>query len=73
MFAGAVTGLIESLLDVGIDGKGPFDSAQKVADVKRAEKPEAEEAIDLQIRKRLLQVKFGFPQCEAGAPGRLEP
>ena len=29
---GAGTRLVERLLDVGIDGKGPFDSAQQVAD-----------------------------------------
>ncbi len=29
--SGAATKLIERLLDVGIDGKGPFDSAEKVA------------------------------------------
>ena len=61
MFAGAVTGLIESLLDVGIDGKGPFDSAQKVADVKRAEKPDAEEAVDAVVRGHLkLAAAGGF-------------
>jgi hypothetical protein len=61
MFAGAVTGLIENLLDVGIDGKGPFDSAQKVADVKRAEKPDAEEAVDAVVRGHLkLAAAGGF-------------
>ena len=29
--SGAATKLVERLLDVGIDGKGPFDSAEKVA------------------------------------------
>ena len=61
MFSGAVTGLIESLLDVGIDGKGPFDSAQKVADVRRAEKPGAEEAVDAVVRSHLrLAAAGGF-------------
>ncbi len=61
MFSGAVAGLVESLLDVGIDGKGPFDSAQKVADVKRAEKPDAEEAIDAVVRAHLkLAAAGGF-------------
>jgi hypothetical protein len=61
MFSGAVTGLVESLLDAGIDGKGPFDSAQKVADVKRAEKPDAEEAIDAVVRAHLkLAAAGGF-------------
>lgn len=61
LFSGAVAGLVESLLDVGIDGKGPFDSAQKVADVKRAEKPDAEEAIDAVVRAHLkLAAAGGF-------------
>ena len=61
MFSGAVAGLVESLLDAGIDGKGPFDSAQKVADVKRAEKPDAEEAIDAVVRAHLkLAAAGGF-------------
>lgn len=30
--SGAATKLVERLLDIGIDGKGPFDSAHKVAD-----------------------------------------
>jgi hypothetical protein len=59
--SGAVTGLIENLLDTGIDGKGPFDSAQKVADVKRAEKPTAEEAVDAVVRGHLkLAAAGGF-------------
>lgn len=61
MFSGAVAGLVESLLDAGIDGKGPFDSAQKMADVKRAEKPDAEEAIDAVVRTHLrLAAAGGF-------------
>jgi hypothetical protein len=60
-FSGAVTGLIENLLDVGIDGKGPFDSAQRVADVKRTEKPGAEEAVDAVVRGHLrLAAAGGF-------------
>ena len=61
MFSGAVSGLIENLLDVGIDGKGPFDSAQQVADVKRAEKPDADEAVDAVVRGHLkLAAAGGF-------------
>lgn len=60
-FHGAVTGLVENLLDSGIDGRGPFDSAQRVADVKRAEKPDAEEAIDAVVRGHLkLAAAGGF-------------
>jgi hypothetical protein len=59
--SGAITGLVENLLDTGIDGKGPFDSAQKVADVKRAEKPTAEEAVDAVVRAHLkLAAAGGF-------------
>lgn len=60
-FGAAVTGLVENLLDVGIEGRGPFDSAQKVADVKRAEKPDAEEAVDAVVRSHLkLAAAGGF-------------
>ena len=61
MFAGAVTSLVEQLLDLGIDGKGPFDSAQKVADVKRAERPDAENAVDAVVQAHLkLAAAGGF-------------
>jgi len=61
MFSGAVTGLVEQLLDLGIDGKGPFDSAQKVADVKRAERPDAENAVDAVVQAHLkLAAAGGF-------------
>jgi hypothetical protein len=60
-FAGAISGLVENLLDTGIDGKGPFDSAQRVADVKRAEKPTAEEAVDAVVGSHLkLAAAGGF-------------
>ena len=56
-----VTGLIENLLDTGIDGKGRFDSAQKVADVKRAEQPTSEGAVDAVVRQHLkLGAAGGF-------------
>lgn len=59
--AGAATRMVERLLDVGIDGKGPFDSAQKVADVAIAEHPEAERAIDAMVRSHLkLAAAGGF-------------
>ncbi len=61
MFTSSVTGLIENLLDVGIDGKGPFDSAQKIADAKRSERPDAEDAIDAVVRGHLkLAAAGGF-------------
>ena len=59
--AGDATSMIERLLDVGIDGKGPFDSAQRVADVAMAEHSEAERAIDALVRSHLkLAAAGGF-------------
>ena len=59
--AGAATRMIERLMDAGIDGKGPFDSAQKVADVATAEHPEADGAIDAMVRSHLkLAAAGGF-------------
>ena len=59
--AGTVAGLIESLLDIGIDGQGPFASACAVADVKRAEKPDAEEAVNAVVSSHLrLAAAGGF-------------
>lgn len=44
---GAVTKLITNLLDVGIDGKGPFASAKKLADkALAAEQGDVDKAID---------------------------
>jgi len=59
--AGAATRMIERLMDFGMDGKGPFDSAQKVADVARAEHSGAERAIDAIVRSHLrLAAAGGF-------------
>ncbi len=56
-----VTRMFERLMDVGIDGKGRFDSAQKVADVARAEHSDAERAIDAIVRSHLrLAAAGGF-------------
>jgi hypothetical protein len=62
MFAGSVVGLIESLLDVGIDGRGPFHSAQAVADERRAHgKAGAEAAVDAVVHNHLgLAAVGGF-------------
>jgi hypothetical protein len=49
----------ESLLDVGIDGKGPFDSAQQVADVAVGGKADAEQAIDAIVRQHLKMAAAG--------------
>ena len=57
--AGSATRMVERLMDVGIDGKGPFDSAQKVADVARAEHPAAERAIDAIVGSHLKLAAVG--------------
>ena len=57
--ASAATRMVERLMDVGIDGKGPFDSAQKVADVARAEHPAAERAIDAIVGSHLKLAAVG--------------
>ena len=48
------TRMVERLMDVGIDGKGRFESAQKVAKVANAKHPEPERAIDAMVRAHLL-------------------
>jgi len=52
--AGAATKMIERLMDVGIDGRGRFASAQKVADMAIAEHPDVEGAIGATVRAHLL-------------------
>lgn len=61
VIAGTVAGLIENLLDVGIDGAGPFDSARAVADAQRADRPDAEAAIGAVVSSHLkLAAAGGF-------------
>lgn len=57
--ARVAAGLIERLLDVGIDGAGPFDSAQQVADVATSEQPDAEAAIDKIVASHLKKAAAG--------------
>ena len=57
--AGAGTRLIERLMDFGIDGRGRFDSAQKIADVAIARHQETERAVDAIIRAHLLRGAAG--------------
>ena len=45
-FGNSVVRLIESILDTGIDGKGPFHSAQQVADVALSGHADVEQAVD---------------------------
>ena len=52
---------IENLLDAGIDGKGPFDSAQQVADAARTSRPGGEQAVDAIVQQHLkLAAAGGF-------------
>jgi hypothetical protein len=51
--AGAAARIVERLLEIGIDGRGPVDSAQLVADKARTGHPEAEGAIDAVVRQHL--------------------
>ena len=53
--------LIESILDTGIDGKGPFHSAQQVADVALSGHADVEQAVDAVISSHLkLAAAGGF-------------
>lgn len=59
--AGATTRMIERLMDIGIDGEGPFDSAQWMADAAIAEHSDPELAIDAMVRSHLrLAAANGF-------------
>ncbi|WP_411284806.1 EcsC family protein [Lapillicoccus sp.] len=57
--AGMATGLVERLLDTGIDGAGPLPSAQKVADSALSGAPDAEAAIDRVVRAHLAYAGAG--------------
>ncbi len=58
---GSAVRLVESLLDTGIDGKGPFDSAHKVADTARSASPDTEGAVDRIVREHMrIGVAGGF-------------
>lgn len=54
----AVT-LVEKLLDIGIDGRGPFDSAQQVADGARSDHADADAAIDAVVRQHTRMAAAG--------------
>jgi hypothetical protein len=59
--ADAVSPMIERLMDVGIEGTGPFSSARAVADMAVAEHREVEPAIDAMVRSHLrLAAANGF-------------
>lgn len=59
--AAMVVNLIQPLLDIGIDGKGPLPSAQKVADAARMKSSDVEDAIDRIVRSHVaLAASGGF-------------
>ena len=51
--AGGLARVFERLMDVGIDGKGRFESAHKVAQVAMARHPDPERAIDAIVRSHV--------------------
>lgn len=56
-FGSSVSKVVESLLDTGIDGKGPFDSAATVADAARAKHGgDVEKAVDEVVGDHLKAV-----------------
>lgn len=59
---GSLTKFVDTLLDAGIDGRGPFDPARQVADeALRANGGDAEKAIDAIVRKHItLAAGNGF-------------
>lgn len=59
--AAQTTKVVERLLDIGIDGRGPFDSAQTVADSALSGHGDPERAIDAVVRShRRLAAAGGF-------------
>jgi hypothetical protein len=58
---GAAAEVVERLVDVGIDGRGPFLSAQTVADAARREHPEVEQAVEAVVRRHVaMAAASGF-------------
>ena len=58
---GKAMAMVEKLLDVGIDGRGPFDSATEVAAKALAKEPDPERAVDAIVKSHLkLAMANGF-------------
>lgn len=55
----AATRVVERLLEVGIDGRGPIDSAQQLADKARSAHPGEDGAIDAVVRQHLKMAAAG--------------
>jgi hypothetical protein len=59
--SGVAANLVDRLLDAGIDGKGPFDSARTVADNAMSDQGDVERAIDAVVtRHTKLAAAGGF-------------
>lgn len=64
---GTAVRLVENILEVGIDGKGPFDSAERVADRALADAPDREGAVDKVVREHIkLGAAGGFVTSVGG-------
>ncbi|HKG50121.1 MAG TPA: hypothetical protein VKB14_06760 [Actinomycetales bacterium] len=58
---GVAAEIVERLVDVGIDGLGPFHAAQAVADAARRQHPDVEQAIDAVVGRHVgLAAVGGF-------------
>lgn len=51
---GAVTRMVQSLLNLGLDGKGPLDSARQVAEAAHGRHDDPEAAIDAVVRSHTM-------------------
>jgi len=56
---GPINKIVTMLLDIGLDGRGPFDSAAQIAEEARREKGSGEEAINAIARGTMLRGGIG--------------
>jgi hypothetical protein len=56
---GRITNLVQSLLNIGLDGRGPFDGARAVADAAMAKQGQTDAAIDRVVRSHLVSGALG--------------
>ncbi len=67
LFGGTATGLVERLLDAGIDGRGPFESAAKVAAKATRKHPSGDGAVDEIVKDAsVLAAAGGFVTSMGG-------
>src|SRR4051794_156946 len=58
---GAISGLVQVLIDTGLDGRGPIRSSQYVTDAALRRTSDADEAIERVVRSHVLRAgAFGF-------------